>query len=286
MENNQTNSFQNNIISIYSDMGQAWLKQLPNLVADLANKWELTNLSVFDNLSHNYVLSGFRNYQPIVLKLGLDYEALHNEAIALENFTNYGAVKVLAEENGALLIQRAVSGTSLKQILEIDNATKISICCELTARLHRSPTKHTHPFPKITDWLKTLDKEWQIPTQYLILARKLRDKLLTSTDPKILLHGDLHHDNILKHLEGWLIIDPKGVIGYPINEVWTYIMDIEKDTKFVAEFFKYDLNIVRSWYFVHLILASCWCLEDNLAPDKFLNLATKAYDLFNLASHG
>ena len=113
----------------------------------------------------------------------------------------------------------------------------------------------------------------------------MRDKLLTSHETQILLHGDLHHDNILKHEEGWLIIDPKGVIGYPINEVWAYVMDMEKDTKFIAEFFNYNLNTVRHWYFVHLILASCWCLEDNLNPDKFLNLAIKAYELFNIASH-
>ena len=285
MDNNQTNTFKNNIISIYADMGQAWLRQLPNLVAYLANKWELTNLSVFDNLSHNYVLSGFKNNQPIVLKLGLGYAALHNEAIALEYFANHGVVKVLAKEEGALLIQQAVPGTSIKQIQEIGNTEKIKICCELTARLHRSPTKHSHTFPKISDWLKTLDKDWQIPAQYLKLARKLRNKLLASTDPLILLHGDLHHGNILQHEDGWLIIDPKGVIGYPINETWAYVMNMEKDTKFIAEFFNYDLNTVRSWYFVHLILASCWCLEDNLAPDKFMNLAIKAYELFNFTAH-
>lgn len=287
MGNNQANIFKNNIISIHASMGQAWLRQLPNIVADLSKKWELTNLSVFSNLSHNYVLSGLRCAQPIVLKLGLDYEDLYNEAMALEHFANNGVVKVLAKEVGALLIQQAVPGTSLKQMSEIDNsaATKIRVCCELTARLHRSPTKHSHTFSKISVWLKTLDKEWPIPEQYLTLARKLRDKLLASTEQKILLHGDLHHDNILKHENEWLAIDPKGVIGYPINEVWAYVIDMEKDTKFIADFFNYDVNIVRAWYFVHLILASCWCLEDNLTPDKFLNLAIKAYELFNFASH-
>lgn len=129
------------------------------------------------------------------------------------------------------------------------------------------------------------NKNWQISGVYLTLARKLRDKLLASHEPQILLHGDLHHDNILKHEEGWLIIDPKGVVGYPINEVWAYVMDMEEDTKFIAAFFNYNLNTVRHWYFVHLILVSCWCLENNLTPDKFLNLAIKAYELFNFALH-
>jgi streptomycin 6-kinase len=250
-------------------------------VSDWSKKLKLTNLSVFDNLSFNYVLTGFRNGQPAVLKIGLDYEALNKEAIALETFANHGAVKILAKDKGVLLIQQAVPGVSLKQMREIDNASKIKICCELTAKLHYSQPKFNHIFPKISDWLKALDKEWQIPEHYLTLARKLRDKLLNSTEPQILLHGDLHHDNILKHREGWLIIDPKGVIGYPINEVWAFIIDIEVDTKFIAEFFNYDLTRVRFWYFTHLILAACWCLEDNLAPDKFMELATKTYKLFN-----
>ncbi|MFN7094549.1 MAG: hypothetical protein ACK4M7_04215, partial [Burkholderiales bacterium] len=70
--------------------------------------------------------------------------------------------------------------------------------------------------------------------------------------------------------------------GFPVNEVWAFVMDIEVDTKFIADFFGYDLTMVRSWYFVHLILASCWCLEDNLSPERFLNLASKTYNLFNL----
>lgn len=170
-------------------------------------------------------------------------------------------------------------GITLKQIQGIDNDAKLRICCELTAKLHCSPLELNHSFPKISDWLKIFDQEWQIPEQYLKLARKLRDKLLTFTEPRILLHGDLHHDNILKHEKEWLIIDPKGVIGYPINEVWAYVLDIETDTRFIAEFFNYELPTVRSWYFVHLLLASCWCLEDNLNPGKFLNLAAKTYNL-------
>lgn len=37
--------------------------------------------------------------------------------------------------------------------------------------------------------------------------------MLSSRKPFIFLHGDLHQDNILKQGNGWLAIDPKGVIG-------------------------------------------------------------------------
>ena len=54
-----------------------------------------------------------------------------------------------------------------------------------------------------------------------------------------------------------MVIDPKGVIGYPINEVWAFIIDIEKDTEFIANYFKFNLQEVRNWYFIQLILAIC-----------------------------
>lgn len=39
----------------------------------------------------------------------------------------------------------------------------------------------------------------------------------------MLLHRDLHHDNILKHGNEWKVIDPKEVIGDPVYEVAAFI---------------------------------------------------------------
>ena len=29
----------------------------------------------------------------------------------------------------------------------------------------------------------------------------------------MVLHGDLHHDNVLRHGDGWVVIDPHGYVG-------------------------------------------------------------------------
>ncbi|GHU15836.1 hypothetical protein FACS189449_13600 [Alphaproteobacteria bacterium] len=60
-----------NITSIHGDIGRKWLCDLDSIVADLARKWSLTDLKPFDNLTFNYVLSGFQNDVPIVLKIGI-----------------------------------------------------------------------------------------------------------------------------------------------------------------------------------------------------------------------
>lgn len=268
--------FRNNIISIYKEQGKNWLKQLPKVVEEISREWNLSDLKPIDNLSFNYVLSGYQNNKPIILKLSFAAKDLTNEVEALKAFAGFGAATILAQKDNALLLEQALPGTSLKSYLS-DN--KIAITCSVMDKLHRATLPKVHNFPNIRDQLKVLDKEWDLPKAYLQKARVLRDQLLQSTEPQILLHGDLHDENILQNGEQWVVIDPKGVIGYPINEVWAFITNIEKDTEFAANYFGFKLQEVRSWYFVQLILAICWNLGDGIENKLFLKLAKKAYIL-------
>ena len=54
-------------------------------------------------------------------------------------------------------------------------------------------------FYNVRDLLKTLDHTLDIPDTILSNARALRDNLLNTTTQEVLLHGDLHHDNMLKN---------------------------------------------------------------------------------------
>jgi len=80
-----------------------------------------------------------------------------------------------------------------------------------------------HGFPCIKDWLSSLDNDLKIPKKYLQKARELRDNLLQTSVKEVLLHGDLHHDNISQNSDNWAVIDPKGVIGDPAYEVGAFI---------------------------------------------------------------
>ena len=89
------NKFKENIINIYGEKGRYWLANLPNIVQEIAIKWGLSDLKPFSNLSYNYVAFGFRGNDPIVLKLGLDIEALQREAVALKAFSRHGGIENL-----------------------------------------------------------------------------------------------------------------------------------------------------------------------------------------------
>jgi hypothetical protein len=56
------------------------------------------------NLTFNYVLYGFQNYDPIVLKVGIRDGNLAKEAQALQFFENHGAMELIDSTEVALLV--------------------------------------------------------------------------------------------------------------------------------------------------------------------------------------
>ena len=117
-------NFENNLLAIYGAKSSLWLKQFPETVTKFIKQWQLSNLVKFDNLSYNYVLSGYKEQQAIVLKLGLDYDAISHEARVLDCFSNHAVVKVLAKDAGAILLQRAIPGISLQEFSVTDKSAK------------------------------------------------------------------------------------------------------------------------------------------------------------------
>ena len=281
-------TFQSNIISIYGEKGKAWLDAVSHIIAAIASRLDLRDLKEVTNLTYNYALSGFQGDNPIILKLGLDNEGLAREAFALKCFAGCGAVTVLSEDDGMLLLERAVPGTSLKDYFPNREHESIEIACNVMKKLHQANIPSAHNFPHIKDpgyaggfaeasWLTALDKDWSIPDEHLQKARMLRDQLLQTSEADVLLHGDLHHDNILQNGENWLVIDPKGVIGESAYEVAAFIRNpmpellnhadspniIHKRITRFSELLELPSQRILDWCFVQALLAWVWALEDG-----------------------
>jgi streptomycin 6-kinase len=288
-------TFHSNIISIYGEKGKAWLEALPQLVAAISSKLDLRDLIEVTNLTYNYVLSGFQGDNHIILKLGLDHWALTREAFALRCFEGCGAVHVLAEDKGMLLLERAVPGISLKSYFPTNENESIEIACGVMKRLHQANIPERHNLPHIKNWLTAL-KDWPIPDAYLQKARQLRDQLLKTAALDVLLHGDLHHDNILQNGDEWVVIDPKGVIGEPAYEVAAFICNPMPEllnhadvttiihnriTRF-SELLGIPAKRILDWCFVQAVLAWIWSIEDGCDTSYFEQL-TKIFDTLSFA---
>jgi streptomycin 6-kinase len=265
-------TLKHNIVKIYGKRGERWLAELPRGIERLQLSWGLEELKPFPNLSYSYVLAGLQGNVPVILKLSPNANLIDKETMALNVFKGFGAVSVLGREEGVLLLERAIPGDLLKTSLPKEK--RIEIASKVIDKLHQAPVPSKEGFPAIEEWLAAVDKEWDLPKDHLKRARKLKNKLIKKdSGRKVLLHGDLHQENILSNGNGWVVIDPKGVIGAPIHEIWACVEDPSHDLKFLACYFGYPFQDVVEWYYVRLILASCWQAEDGLNASRFLILA-------------
>lgn len=277
-----------NINDQYGEQGRKWLADLPKRVRQIAAVHGLSDLKAVKNLSYNYVMTGMQTSQPVILKLGLDISGLKREAMALKAFEGLGAVNMLAEEDGMLLLERAIPGVSLKSSFPENDSEAIRITCDCLNRLHSAPIALNNRFPYVKDWLAALDKDWEIPLHFLQKARVLRDNLMLTSAREVLLHGDLHHDNILQNDSIWMVIDPKGVIGEPAFEVAAFIRNpipelltldtaawhiIQNRIIHFAKLLSLSEQKILDWCYVQAVLAWAWALEDGCETACFRQLS-------------
>lgn len=154
-------------------------------------------------------------------------------------------------------------------------------------------------FQHISHWLAILDQDINIPPTYLQKAHNLKNHLLSTSSKEVLLHGDLHHDNILSHKNSWIAIDPKGIIGDPAYEIAAFIRNpipdllmmsdpkdiIEKRIHLFADLLKISSQRIIQWNFVQSALAWAWSLEDKCDPSYFKNFTELSHSLLTDAHH-
>lgn len=198
-----------------------------------------------------------------------------------------------------LLLERVVPGVSLKNYFPNREQESIEIACGVIKKLHQASIPQNHNLPHIKDWLTALDKDLNILNEYLQKARELRDHLFKTATSDVLLHGDLHHDNILQNGDEWVVIDPKGVIGEPAYEVAAFIRNPMPEllnhayalkiihnriTRF-SELLELPERRILDWCFVQAVLAWVWALEDGCDASYFEEL-TKNFNRINMNSGG
>lgn len=302
-------AFENYILQTYGERGKVWLEKIPEMIDELAKKYHLTNLKPVPNLNFNYVAAGYQTvtYQtitsqsdkhhqaqdkPIILKMGLNTKAFRKEALCLKAFKGLGAVEVLTatvetdtaeNETAVLILECAVPGKTLKSYFPDKEEESIEITTAIIKKLHTAQIPKNHHYYSVKELLQTLDQNLNstqnlnIPEKFLNKARQLRDALLVSTTKLVLLHGDLHHENILQNDQEWRVIDPKGFIGDPVYEVVAFIRNpipdllqhpeaqkiIRHRVRRFAELLNLSESRINDWCFVQAVLSWVWALEDN-----------------------
>jgi streptomycin 6-kinase len=317
--------FISNIQNVFGERGHAFLKSLPDLIAEASARWGLTDIQPAPNLSYNFVAFARRGEvlspydrvnhkiigqgdpaptQNVVLKMGVPNREMKSEMAALRLFNGEGACQLLEydEERYWMLLERLNPGMMLSTLEDDEEATHIAaevmkkIWQPLpleSASLLTNSREHTlsgtrapglQNFIRLSDWfdgLKRLRKMFNGGTgplnEKLVqrVEHSVKDFFVENHNP-VLMHGDFHHFNILSSERGWLVIDPKGVIGPAGYEVGPFMMNpwgsfsdgisrrvIEKRTDILHEHLGWERGRILEWSLAHAVLSAWWGIEDN-----------------------
>ena len=284
-------NFARAMVELYGDEGAAWLKELPALIAEYERRWSLTVLPPYA-LSYNYVAPAIRaDGTPMVLKVRFPSDGLPVEIAALRLYDGHGMVQLLEAdpEGGAFVLERLTPGAPLATLVESDDERATSIAAAVMRQLWQGPAGIPPQEPlygTITDWAEGMQRmrayfggaTGPYPRSLVEEAEALFAELLASQTAPVLLHGDLHHDNILSAERApWLAIDPQGIVGEPVYEVGALLRNplpqllelpdpgrvTARRVDQLAEELGFDRARVRGWGLAQAVLSAWWSIEDH-----------------------
>ena len=126
------------------------------------------------------------------------------------------------EEREVLLMERLLPGTLLASLVPEQDERATSVLAAVMKRIWR-PVPAQHSFATVESlgsglvYLRPQYNGGYGPFSPRLVqeAQALFNELSASSPKHMLLHGDLHHENILLAGNTWRAIDPKGVVGDP-----------------------------------------------------------------------
>ena len=280
------------IIRVHGEKGRQWLRHVAALIAECETRWSLELDNPFAELSYNLVIPGrTATGDEIVLKLGVPCRELTTEALALRCFAGDGAVVLIDSDTeiGALLLQRVVPGTFLHESLSEESS--IVTAAALMRRLWRDPD-NSGSFPTLPEWFSAFDRFQPRDNETLAAllenAKPILRDLLAGKQNNVLLHGDLHHANILfSSVSGWVAIDPKGVLGNRGYEIGPFMLNmipreaaddhihqiLSKRLSVFARELNTDRKRMARWSFCYSVLSAVWNIEDSEEPAETVRVA-------------
>jgi streptomycin 6-kinase len=262
---------------------------------ELARLWRVTIEESLETPS-SLITYGRRNDRRVVLKVVKRPCDEWRSGDVLRAFDGRGVVRVDEQIDGAVLLERLDPGTSLAELACADRDEEATeILADVIASM--SPGDPPPACPTVEDWGDSFTRylatgDTQVPSSLVRRGDHIYQTLCESQRKTRLLHGDLQHYNVLRDQErGWVVIDPKGVVGeleYEIGaslrnpserpEIFTDPGIIERRIREMSSRLALDVARVTRWAFAQAVLSLIWGVEDgyDIVPDNPMFALTAA----------
>ncbi|MRG85779.1 aminoglycoside phosphotransferase family protein [Salinibacillus xinjiangensis] len=285
----------------FQEKGEAWLKELPNLIEFCEQNWSLKLQEPY-SLSVNYVAPAVRNDgKEVVVKICIPGEGFLDELEALRLYKGKGMVRLIDfdQNYGILLLEKLSPGITLAKKIDCDEEA-CQIAAKVMQKLSTPAPAHTRiPTTKIREEnLRNIIKRHPdglgpISKKELKKALHIFTYLNETMQKPMLLHGDFHHYNILASgEEEWTAIDPKGLIGEVEYDLIQFMLNKLPDygmKQLIAkrvEIFTNELNLNKErlllWGYCHTVLATAWTVDGEEFEENFYQGISVFKQLFDV----
>jgi len=262
------------------DLFTPWLK-----------KWHLVQDGAPITTPGSSLLPVKMNGAPSMLKIAGDEHEIRGGKV-LEWWDGNGAARVFSLSANALVMERAQGQQSLMHMAlhgQDDQASRIA--CNTLAKLHAHAQNVSHR-PELAPLSMWFDELFAAARYDSVLqeSASAAQRLLAEPEDLTVLHGDIHHENILDFEDrGWLAIDPKGLLGERGFDYANLIMNPDLPTVTDPARFTRQVHVVSqaagldrrrllSWVLAFAGLSAVWFRQDacEAQAQQDLNVARLA----------
>lgn len=261
--------------------GQAWLDDLPALVARCLADWHLTLDGEPWHGSNALVVPVRRGDERLALRLNPPGPEVAASIQALRFWRGHGVVNLLDADldRGAILLERLDGDRTLAQVPLAEAIPRLGAIAR-----HLALPDPPEDVPATNEIVQTgcvdMPATWERlgrPFSPSILNRVLNLEQHLITDTLLAVNGDLHADQVLPDAAGtWVVVDPVLLRGDPAYDLarvlWTRLDEMPDDAirhwaRVLADAAGVDHAHARNWILFRTVSYWLWGLDHGLTED-------------------
>ncbi|MEQ9115235.1 MAG: aminoglycoside phosphotransferase family protein [Rickettsiales bacterium] len=250
-------------------------------ISSYENIWNLSQVKLFQETHSSYLYKAlYKDSNKTILKLFKSDSDEINFPNSLQFFNQPKVAKIIKFSEEAALLEEIIPGDSLAAAKQKNYLDAAEIFCNLCKDLHLKDL-NLNNYRSVKDLEKDFDlflkkPDKPISSDMINKAKNLFIHLVQTQKNLKLLHGDLHHYNILKNKDGWVAIDPKGIVGELEYEVGAFLRNpIDTSNHFldkrifiqrvnyICSHLQLNSQRVMRWCFVQLVLAISYKIQNK-----------------------
>ena len=263
---------------------------MPDNLNHYLQQWTLRDPELLARNPTSNVYAVTLNAEKVILKLltPIGVEDEYAGADALRHFDGEGAVRLLAYDDGAHLLEYAGDQELAQLVWRGDDLPAAEIIATLLNKLHHPQTAIPVPTwrtlrERFRELFRQAERDAALGTESIyVRGARMAERLLATSREECVLHGDIHHHNIRLHpVRGWLVYDPKGLYGERLYDAANTlcnpsnarerVMSEERMlaiTQVLADGMGVNVSRLRAFVFAYACLSASWFGDDDNSDVK------------------